>query len=470
MPCTLKQRVVAFFATAAASTLFPYALGALPANAAPSRGGNPPTTQLSKLKAHHAAYTTPVHHVVVVVMENRTLDNLFQLFPGADTSGMGLTQQDLMAPDDPNHTYLTGFQHDFAGMWPANSLFYVNPADNYVGQVYYGLASQWVLADEVLQTNEGPSFPAHQYLIAGQSGGIANFSSSYNTAPYSMAENPGGPLCGGMLSTESYVDMNDPYPSPLSTGTPCNDYKTILDEVEAAFPVAPFTPPWRYYIAAPSSFWDAPAAVHHLAPFSSQVVTDVGGGVLQQDIAQNHLSPLTYVVPCGSWSDHPTGEPATNPQEVGPNFVNFIVNAIGTSSYWNNTTILVTWDDWGGWYDHVIPNHVPNVYGNPSDPYEYGFRVPLLMISPWLKTPGAVDHYGRTIISPSKRTQASILRYIETVFGLSTLGAADQAPYTDDLSEAFNYSRTPIPFTPVTGPAPFPAPTADCKQIGPDGI
>jgi phospholipase C len=185
VPCTLKQSVAAFSAAATLATALAFALSAHSVSAAPSHSANSSAKALPKLKSHQAAFATPIRHVVVVVMENRSVDNLFQKFPGADTSGSGLAPQDLMATDDPNHTYLTGFQPDFAGSWPANSLYYVNPADNYVGQVYYGLASTWVLADEMLQTNEGPSFPAHQYLIAGQSGGIANFTSPYNTAPYS---------------------------------------------------------------------------------------------------------------------------------------------------------------------------------------------------------------------------------------------------------------------------------------------
>ena len=85
VPCTLHRRRVAFSATAAISIASACALGAPAANAVPSHSGNPPATRLPNLKVHHAAYTTPVRHVVVVVMENRSLDNLFQLFPGADT-------------------------------------------------------------------------------------------------------------------------------------------------------------------------------------------------------------------------------------------------------------------------------------------------------------------------------------------------------------------------------------------------
>jgi phospholipase C len=94
-----------------------------------------------------------------------------------------------------------------------------------------------------------------------------------------------------------------------------------------------------------------------------------------------------------------------------------VVNAIGMSQYWSNTTIFVTWDDWGGFYDHVPPL----VYNS----YEYGFRVPLLFISPYAKQ-GYVSHVAHDF--------GSILRFIEEKFGLPSLGYADSR--ADNLSTA----------------------------------
>jgi phospholipase C len=418
-----------------------------------------------------ASYPTPIHHVVVVVMENRTIDNLFQLVPGADVSGTSnLTSEPLIVSGGPGHSH-GSFVSEFKGKYTHSELAYVDPTTNYVGKVYYGLAKQWVLADEVFQMNEGPSFPAHQYLIAGQSGGINNIGSPFNIAPLAMSENTGNGVqsgCGNTSTVQEYIDMTSPYPGTESVaGPPCDDYNTVLDTVTAAFG-AGSTPAWRYYIAGPGNIWDAPDAVHHLYPApTNQLITDITGSGFSNDVKNGVLAPLSYVIPCGSWSDHAGVPPATKTAEVGPNFVNFITNTIGNSQYWMNTTILVTWDDWGGWYDHVVPPHIPNAYGNaPNDPYEYGFRVPLLIISPYLHAPGMVDHYGQGGVP--LRTQGSILRYIETTFGLPSLGTADEAAVTDDLTEAFDFTRQPLNFTAVTGPSTFPAPKAsDCTHAGP---
>ena len=86
---------------------------------------------------------------------------------------------------------------------------------------------------------------------------------------------------------------------------------------------------------------------------------------------------------------------------MGPSWVASIVNAIGQSQYWDNTVILITWDDWGGWYDHVAPN----IYNS----YEYGFRVPLIVVSPFARQ-GYVSHVTHDF--------GSILHFIEEVYNL----------------------------------------------------
>jgi phospholipase C len=128
---------------------------------------------------------------------------------------------------------------------------------------------------------------------------------------------------------------------------------------------------------------------------------------------------------------------------------------------WQHAVIIVTWDDWGGWYDEVLPNGqgpfvpnttiaTPNPYANPPigntglDPYEYGYRVPMLIISPYLATPKVVDH--------TWRTTASILDFIENTFGVSkgALKTLDNVPGQDDLFGLFG----PTPNPAVSPPAP----------------
>ena len=145
------------------------------------------------------------------------------------------------------------------------------------------------------------------------------------------------------------------------------------------------------------------------------------------------LAKLSYVIPCFANSDH-----SSSTSNTGPLWVASVVNAIGESKYWDSTAILIVWDDWGGWFDHYTPEH-PSY--NPSDPYEYGFRVPMLVVSPYVKQAGLVDH--------TVRNATSILSFIERVFGLGSLNTLDQ--YSDDLTAAiFDFRRTPLSYTPVS--------------------
>jgi phospholipase C len=142
------------------------------------------------------------------------------------------------------------------------------------------------------------------------------------------------------------------------------------------------------------------------------------------DIATGQLPQVTWVIPDGRASDH-----ALQNDGSGPSWVASIVNAIGSSSYWSTTAILITWDDWGGWYDHVAPKILNS--------YEYGFRVPLIVISPYVKK-GYVSHITHDF--------GSLLHFTEVTFRLPTLGYADSL--ADDLSDCFDFGQTPTSFQP----------------------
>ena len=146
------------------------------------------------------------------------------------------------------------------------------------------------------------------------------------------------------------------------------------------------------------------------------------------DIAHGQLATVTWVIPNGQASDH-----AARNDGSGPSWVASVVNAIGSSSYWADTAIFITWDDWGGWYDHVAPQIINS--------YEYGFRVPLIVVSPYAR-PGYVSH--------STHDFGSILKFIEEIYDLPSLGYAD-AP-ADDLSDCFDFKQTPLPFQTIAAP------------------
>ena len=155
------------------------------------------------------------------------------------------------------------------------------------------------------------------------------------------------------------------------------------------------------------------------------------------DISNNQLPAVSWVIPSGTNSDHAGSTANTG----GPSWVASIVNAIGNSSYWANTAIIVTWDDWGGWYDHVPPPKVIDDGTSWGSGYVYGFRVPLIVMSPYAK-PAYISHVNHDF--------GSVLNLIEEAFGLSSLGYADA--YADDLSDCFNYNQAPLTFKTISAP------------------
>jgi len=154
----------------------------------------------------------------------------------------------------------------------------------------------------------------------------------------------------------------------------------------------------------------------------------------------NQLPTVSWVIPSGRASDHPVTNDGS-----GPSWVASIVNAIGNSPYWANTAIIITWDDWGGWYDHVAPPLMLNQY-------EIGFRVPMIVVSPYsnLKNAGTGTNVNHTFYE-----FGSILKFIENTFGLGKIAPSSTLPYADDftgpstpgdLSDCFNFAQTPLTF------------------------
>jgi phospholipase C len=424
-----------------------------------------------------ATFTVPppvskIQHVVIIFQENRTPDNLFQdpvlISNGADIvkSGMNSTGQKIplsqidlgTAGGTPDNYDLSHAHSAFLAMYdngrmdgadlitimcqigvsgcpPANPQFmYVNPADV---QPYFQIAEQYTFADRMFQTNQGPSFPAHQFIISGTSAPEtgSNLFVAENPAGISKA----GSNTGCTAPSAEYVDVIDPTgaESPIY---PCFDHATLTDLLKAAN----FS--WRYYAPSAGSIWTGPNAIQHMcgpnatppnatactgSDWTNNVVlaTTQNPAPVLTDIANGQLASVSWVIPSGLESDH-----ASLNDGSGPSWVASVVNAIGNSSYWSNTAIFIVWDDWGGWYDHVAPPQILNSY-------EYGFRVPMIVVSPYAK-PAYISHVTHDF--------GSILKFIESTFNLPSLGYAD-AP-ADDLSDCFNFSQTPISFQTIAAP------------------
>ena len=168
--------------------------------------------------------------------------------------------------------------------------------------------------------------------------------------------------------------------------------------------------------------------VNNVVLNETQVLTDISGGKLAQ---------VSWVIPNGVNSDHP----GTTATAGGPSWVASVVNAIGNSPYWANTAIVITWDDWGGWYDHVPPPKLVADGTSWGSGYVYGFRVPLIVVSPYARA-GYISHTNHDF--------GSILNLIEKTFNVPSLGYADA--YAHDLSDCFNFSQTPLPFKTINAP------------------
>jgi phospholipase C len=406
-----------------------------------------------------------IQHIVVIFQENRTPDNLFQdpllMSRGADISASGLNSQGqtiVLSPIDlgtagtnPQNYDLSHANSAFVFMYdggkmdgadlipcspsancPANPQFmFVKPSDV---QPYFAMAEQYTFGDRMFQTNQGPSFPAHQFIISGTS-------APTSTSNLFAAENPLGSPAGCIAPSTETVAMIDPSGSESSTQYPCFDHPTLTDFLDVA------GVSWRYYTPSAGSIWTGPDAISHIcqAQTVSGVLTCTGPDWTNNviipewqilgDIPSGNLAQVSWVIPDGTHSDHPSSNDGS-----GPSWVGSIVNAVGNSPYWANTVIIVTWDDWGGWYDHVAPKVINDGVSWGSG-YVYGFRVPLIVISPYAKA-AYVSHVTHDF--------GSVLKFIETTFQLPSLGYAD-AP-ADDLSDCFQLTQSPIRFQTIPIP------------------
>jgi phospholipase C len=382
----------------------------------------------------------------VIFQENRTPDNLFHGLPNADIANTGINSQGLPITLSPvplasnyelDHSHTAFLQmYDGGNMDgadkvkitcnqgatncpPANPQFmYVDPDDV---QPYFQLAQTFTFGDRMFQTNQGPSLPAHQYIISGTSAPAA-------TSNLFVSENPSSNGSQGCNSPPSaFVMLIDPLGRENQTTFPCFEHMTLMDELDAQ------NLSWRYYTYGAGSIWTGPNAIGHLRFGTDWANVIIPQTKILSDIASGKLTQVSWVIPDGADSDHASGN-----QGTGPSWVASIVNAIGNSQYWGNTAIIITWDDWGGWYDHVPPQ----IYNS----YEYGFRVPLIIVSPYSRQ-GYVSHVTHDF--------GSILKFTEEVFNLPSLGYADAL--ADDFSDCFDLTQTPITFqvVPAEKPAKF---------------
>lgn len=344
--------------------------------------------------------------MVIIVQENRSFDNLFYGYPGANTATSGrnskgqtipLVPISLAAPYDILHASnnfidswdngkMDGFDKEPASGHPGG---YPNPQYGYVPdaekQPLLLLAQQYVLGDNMFTSQLDASFTAHQYVYAAQADDTVNF--------------PGG--AWGCFPTPGRIHTFTQQRQPGPVIDACFTRPTLPTALEG------IGVSWRWYGSYPGGGgydWIGVQAAQDIrgsVTWKSHVITPE----LQflKDVAAGTLAGVTWITPNLRYSDHSGSHSAD-----GPQYVAALVNAVGQSPFWSSSVIFVTWDDWGGWYDHVPP---------PQLDYDgLGIRVPLLCISPFAAT-GAVSHV--------QYETASILKFVEQNWGLPALAAAD---------------------------------------------
>ena len=335
--------------------------------------------------------TTPIQHVVYIMQENRTFDNLFGRFPGANGTNEPLAADPL--PNDlPHDGSAAVVASKDSGFLPEGHVQY--------GQaqipIYWKYAQQFGLGDDFFSSELNSSSPNHMAMIAAQTGGLAASGGNYGCN--SLANN---------LMGQKNVD------SVQYWDYPCYNIKSLPQSLTNA------GISWRYY--GQVSIWDAPLFVQ--STYQSQ---DNGFGPTQfiTDVKAGKMPTVSWITPSsGSTTDH-----APYSLLGGQNYVESLVNAVMNSQYWASTAIFITWDDWGGFYDHVKPPVL--------DGLGLGFRVPLLVISPFAKS-GYISH--------NQGEFSSFVKFAEENWSLPSLGQRDALSQTSDLMDYFDFNQTPQP-------------------------
>jgi phospholipase C len=417
----MNQNISYVRATSTALVLgvcFLIAILVAPLLSAQTKDAAPPSTTLTLIK-----------HIVFIIKENRSFDSYFGTFPGANgaTSGEISTGQIIPLLHEPDNT-----PRDIGHDWVSSHLAVNNGAMNQFDLIsgngtngnlngdylaytqfqqsdipnYFSYASNFVLADNMFSSLTGPSFPNHLYTVAAQSAGaISNPTTGL------------GPAWGCDSPSNFTVEVLDST-GQITNQYPCFDVTTIADNLQAA------GVSWKYYGPPEGTagyVWVALDAVNHIRNSSLWTSNVFPETQFKTDATAGNLPSVSWLV--SNFSEHPPASACD-----GENWTVQQINAIMKSADWSSTAIFLTWDDFGGFYDHVPPP--------VTDTYGLGIRVPLIIISPYAKT-GYVSH--------TQYELSSILKFIEERFGLPPLTSRDAN--ANDTTDAFDFtqqSRPPV--------------------------
>jgi phospholipase C len=366
-----------------------------------------------------------IQHIVFIVKENRSFDNMFGTYPGVNgaTTGTISTGQviplghdgDRVARDMDHSWYGSFIATDYNRMDGFDLILdgningdYLSLSQQYQSDMpnYWTYAQNFVIADAMYSSLHGPSFPNHLYTVAAESGGAA-------TSPYGS---PGLTTWGCDAPSTEFVDVVDTN-GVMSEVYPCFNFLTLADSLQNA------GISWNYY--SPAQFaegyeWNALNSISQIrnsslwsthVPLNTQFITDAQNG---------QLASVSWLITASPTSEHPPGSICAS-----ENWTVEQVNAVMQGPEWNSTAIFITWDDFGGFYDHVPPP--------VNDEYGLGLRAPLLIISPYVRS-GYISHTTYEF--------SSFLKFAEEKFGLTALGTRDAN--ANDMLDSFNLVQAPL--------------------------
>ncbi|MGH2740710.1 MAG: alkaline phosphatase family protein [Actinomycetota bacterium] len=369
----------------------------------------------------------PIKRVVYLMLENRSFDNIFGRFPGANGATVGVREgqevplircPEWLPGDMPHDTFSyyvqlndgkqDGFAHGKYGPFYAYSQFEEQQIPN-----YYHWGKNYVLCDNFFQSAIGPSHPNHLFFIAGTSGGAIDNPENIRVRAYPdgrQVKSWGIDADGEAV----YVFVRDERGN-LTKHSTAFDVPTYGEELSRA------KVDWAYYAAEPHQpgyIWSAYSAIPNvfLSDLWDQHIRPVDD--LLADIQANELPSVTWITPRFQLSDHPPFSTCH-----AHDWVTDIVNSIMRSAMWDSVAIFITWDEWGGFYDHVPP---------PSpDPVGFGFRVPMLVVSPYARH-GYIDDALGEFSSP--------LKFIADNWDLPYL--TDRVRATHNFEHVFDFSQS----------------------------
>jgi len=423
--------------------------------------GSNPSQAPGEMRSYSASgrSPSPIQHIVLMIQENRSFNDFFATFPGADGTTTGqaepdpscsppidggsiaLTEMPLDLSRDMNHTWKTGYsiaydggkmdafdKVEFNGTAADECSYpyqYTNPKQI---QPYWTLASEYALAEHLFTTQGSGSFIAHQDLIRG--GTIVEPNEAMvddpNSANWWGCDAPPGTITHLITAGNEYVQKG---PFPCSNKFK-DSYRTLRDLLDAK------SISWKYYVPPSSQIdgklwnaFDVVYPVRHSSEWTTNISTPETN--ILSDVQHGKLPAMSWVIPEGANSDHPDTKLNDKYVDNGPEWIATVVNAIGESSYWNSTAIIIVWDDWGGFYDNG--GGALGKYAGPGE------RVPAIIVSPFARA---------GYISTTNYRFGSILKYVEQNWKLGSLNTTDKN--SKSIIDCFNYDQSPIQFQPIT--------------------